>query len=208
MRDAGNDSSPRTAQAVPDEELAKKDRERQKKAEEYARRLSAQPEKERARQNREWDKDRREMAKTVDDIFRVYDVRMDGREAIDGHATIRFSLVPTTRRKASDARGWRHASLHGHGVGERVGLRAGTSQVEAIDTVGIGLGLLARVHKGARIAFERRKVNDEVWLPATASYSFNARVALLKMLRRDATLEFANYRKFTVDTSSSFAAPQ
>jgi hypothetical protein len=80
-------------------------------------------------------------------------------------------------------------------------------KVEAIDTVGIGLGMLARIHKGSRLAFERRKVNSEVWLPALANYSFNARVALVKMLRRDATLEFSNYRKFTVDTSSSFAPP-
>ena len=42
------------------------------------RRLSAQPEKSGRAQNREWDKDRREVAKTVDDIFRVYDVRDGG----------------------------------------------------------------------------------------------------------------------------------
>jgi len=67
--------------------------------------------------------------------------------------------------------------------------------------------VLARLHKGARLTFERRKVNGEVWLPAKANYSFNARVALVKMLRRDATLEFSNYRKFTVDTSSSLVTP-
>jgi len=194
--------------AVPDEELAKKDRERRQKAEEYARRLSVQPEKERARQNREWEKDRREMAKTVDDIFRVYEVRMAGREAIDGHSTIRFSLTPLrdARPQTRDGDVMRH--FMGTAWVSESDYELVRLSVEAIDTVGIGLGLLARVHKGARIAFERRKVNGEVWLPATASYSFNARVALLKMLRRDATLEFANYRKFTVDTSSSFAAPQ
>ena len=194
--------------AVPDDELAKKDRERRQKAEEYAGRLSAQPEKERARQNREWEKDRREMAKTVDDIFRVYDVRMAGREAIDGHSTIRFSLTPQrdARPQTRDGDVMRH--FMGTAWVSESDYELVRLSVEAIDTVGIGLGLLARVHKGARIAFERRKVNGEVWLPATASYSFNARVALLKMLRRDATLEFANYRKFTVDTSSSFAAPQ
>jgi hypothetical protein len=193
--------------AVPEEELAKKERERRQKAEEYARRLSAQPHRERARQEREWDKDRREIAKTVDDIFRVYDVRMEARESIDEHSTIRFSLTPRPDAKPQT----RDGDVMRHFMGtawvsesdyELVRLR-----VEAIDTVGIGLGLLARVHKGARIAFERRKVNSEVWLPASASYSFNARVALVKMLRRAATLEFSNYRKFTVDTSSSFAAP-
>jgi hypothetical protein len=193
--------------AVSDEELARKDRERRQKAEEYARRLSSQPDKERARQDRELDKDRRDMAKTVDDIFRVYDVRMTGREAIDGESAIRFSLTP--RRDAKPQT--RDGDIMRHFMGtvwvsesdyELVRL-----SVAAIDTIGIGLGILARVQKGSRLAFERRKVNGEVWLPATASYSFNARVALVKMLRRDATLEFSNYRKFNVDTSSTFVAP-
>lgn len=193
--------------AVPRDELAKDDRERQRKAEEYARRLTTQPDKERARQNREWDKDRREMARTVDDIFRVYDVRMTAREVLDGHTAVRFSLTPRpdARPQTRDGDVMRHFSgtaWVSESDYELVRLR-----VEAIDTVGIGLGLLARVNKGARIAFERRKVNGEVWLPASASYSFNARIALLKMLRRDATLEFSNYRKFTVDTSSSFGGP-
>jgi hypothetical protein len=192
---------------VPRADIEKKDRERQQKAEEYAKRLTVQPEKERARQTRDYDKARREMAEVVDDIFRVYDIRMLGREGIDGHDTIRFSLTPRPNADArtSDGKMMRHFSVMAWASEtdyELVRLR-----VEAIDTVGIGLGLLARVSKGARIAFERRKVNGEVWLPASASYSFNARVALLKMMRRDATLEFSNYRKFTVDTSATFAPP-
>jgi hypothetical protein len=194
--------------AVPEQELAKKDRERREKAEEYARRLSEQPEKERARQNREWDKERREMEKTVDDIFHVYDVRMVDREAIDGHDTIRFALTPRPGAKPRTRDGDVMRHFTGTAWVSESDYELVRLEVKAIDTVGFGLGLLARVHKGARIAFERRKVNREVWLPATASYSFNARVALLKMLRRDATLEFSNYRKFTVDTSSSFATPQ
>ncbi len=192
---------------VPEEELKKKDRERQRKAEEYARRMSEQPAKERARQEREWDKDRRETAKNVDDVFRVYDVRMTGREAIDGHSTIRFSLTPRPDAKPQTRDGDIMRHFMGTAWVSESDYELVRLTVEAIDTVGIGLGLLARVHKGARIAFERRKVNDEVWLPATASYSFSARVALLKMLRRDATLQFSNYRKFTVETSSSFGVP-
>ena len=194
--------------AVPKEELAKKDRERQQKAEDYARRLSTQPDKERARQDRELDKDRRETAKTVDDAFRVYDVRMTGREIIDGHSAIRFSLTPRPDAKPQTREGGFMRHFTGTAWVSESDYELVRLTVEAIDTVGIGLGLLARVHKGSRVALERRKVNGEVWLPATASYSFNARVALVKMLRRDATLEFSNYRKFDVDTSTSFATPE
>lgn len=194
--------------AVPKDELAKKDRERQQKAEEYARRLSVQPEKERERQDRELDKDRRETAKMVDDAFRVYDVRMTGRETIDGHSAIRFSLSPRPDAKPQTREGGYMRHFTGTAWVSESDYELVRLTVEAVDTVGIGLGLLARVHKGSRLAFERRKVNGEVWLPASASYSFNARVALLKMLRRDATLEFSNYRKFDVDTSSTFATPE
>ena len=55
---------------------------------------------------------------------------------------------------------------------------------EAIDTLSFGLGVLARLHKGARLSFLRRKINGEVWLPAVASYSGSARVSLLFTLRR------------------------
>jgi hypothetical protein len=192
---------------VPAKDLEKQDLERREKAEEYARRLTSQPEKERARQTREWDKARREMADTVDDIFRVYDIRMMGRENIDAHDTIHFTLTPRPNASPQTRDGGIMRHFTGNAWVSESDYELVRLNVEAVDPVGIGLGLLARVGKGARIAFERRKVNGEVWLPAAASYSFNARVALLKMLRRNATLEFSNYRKFAVDTSSTFSRP-
>src|SRR5262245_15459726 len=78
---------------VPPAELARKDRERQAKAEAYARQLSTQPAKTAADQKREWEKNQRDTARVIDDIYRVYDIRMQGRETIDGHDTIKFLLT-------------------------------------------------------------------------------------------------------------------
>jgi hypothetical protein len=140
-------------------------------------------------------------------VFIVYEIRMLGRERIDSHDTIAFALTPrpNAQPRTRDgrmlrrftARAWVSESDY-----ELVRLH-----VEAIDTVSFGLGLLARLHKGARLSFERRKVNNEVWLPAVVSYSGSARVGLVKTLRRRGVSEFSNYRKFAVDTSSTFAAP-
>ena len=47
-------------------------------------------------------------------------------------------------------------------------------EVEAIDTVTSGLGIVARMHKGSKGAFQRRKVNGEEWLPASATYTGSA----------------------------------
>jgi hypothetical protein len=79
---------------------------------------------------------------------------------------------------------------------------------EAIDTVSFGLGLLARLHKGAHLSFLRRNVNGEVWLPAIARYGGSARVALLRTLRRRGTSEYSGYRKFSVDTATTYKTPR
>src|SRR5262245_23107062 len=192
---------------VRPEELAKQDRERQKKAEDYARRFASAPAKTAADTRREWEKDQRETARTVDDIFRVYDIRMLGRETIDGHDTIWFSLTPRANAQPQTREG---------GIMRHFTVRAWISEsdhelarleAEAIDTVPIALGLLARLHKGSRLSFERRKVNGEVWLPARASYMGSARIALVKTIRRGGSSEFSSYKKFTVGTSTTFEGP-
>ena len=78
-------------------------------------------------------------------------------------------------------------------------------QAEAFETVPFALGLLARMHKGSRLAFERRKVNDEVWLPARVTYTGSARIGLIKTIRRGGSSEFSNYKKFTVGTTTTFS---
>lgn len=78
--------------------------------------------------------------------------------------------------------------------------------VEALDDLSIGWGLFARVHKGAHATYERRKINNEVWLPAEVTWTGSARVLLLKHLRERGTSEFFGYRKFSVGTSTTFTA--
>jgi hypothetical protein len=193
---------------VPAEELARSDRERQMKAAAMVKRLAEDPPKERARQQREYQSARRERDEAVNDVYTVFDMRMIGRERIEGHDTIAFSLTPKADAKPRTREGgqmrhfkvqaWISESEH-----ELVKVDA-----EAIDTVSFGLGVLARLHKGARLSFLRRKINGEVWLPAVVSYSGSARVSLLFTLRRAGTSEYSGYRKYSVGTSSTVAAPK
>jgi hypothetical protein len=193
---------------VSPDTLAKQDRERQKKAEEMVQRLAENASKERARQQGDYQKFRRERDEMVSDIFTVFDIKMTDREPIEGHDTIAFSLTPKPGAKPRTREGeqMRHFRVHAwvsEDDHELVKLEA-----EAIDNLSFGLGVLAKLHKGARLSFLRRKVNDEVWLPAVVNYSGRARVGLLFILRRSGTSEFSAYRKYSVDTSSSFNTPK
>ena len=80
-------------------------------------------------------------------------------------------------------------------------------EIEAIDNLSFGLGLLARVHKGTVATYERRKVDDEAWLPKQVTWTASARVLLVRRLRLRGVSEFSNYRKFTVDTSTTYTPP-
>jgi hypothetical protein len=171
-------------------------------------RLAEDGPKERARQERGYQRARRERDEAVNDIYNVFDIKMIGRERIESHDTIAFSLTPRAdaRPRTTEGRQMRHFKVQAwisESDHELVKLEA-----EAIDTLSFGLGVLARLHKGARLSFLRRKINGEVWLPAVASYSGSARVALLFTLRRGGTSEYSGYRKYSVDTSSTLVTPK
>jgi hypothetical protein len=180
---------------------------RQKKAEAMVREATDQPAKQQARQQREYATRRREFDAIVDDLFLVYDIRMERRELLDGHETIVFSLTPRREakprtREGSQMRAFAVRAWISDSDRELVRVDA-----EAIDTLSMGFGLLARLHKGAKLSFLRTKVNDEVWLPSRVTYSGSARVGLVAVLRRSGMSEFSGYRKFSVDTSTTYRPP-
>jgi len=192
---------------VPPEELARQDRERQQKANEMVQRLARNSSKELARQERELQKARRERDEALTDIYNVFEIRMIGRERVEEHDTIEFLLTPRRDAKPKTRAGdqLRHFSVRAwvsENDHELVKLEA-----EAIDDMKSGL-VLAKLHKGARLSFLRRKVNGEVWLPAVVSYHGSVRVGLLFTLRRSGTSEFSGYRKYSVDTFEVFGRPK
>lgn len=187
------------------DELAKQDRGRRKNVESYARNHSTGPQSQKA--ERELEEERRKYAAAVDDIFRVYDIHMVGRESMDGHDTILATLTPKegARPQTDDGKIMRHFKARAW-ISES-DYELARVEIEAIDNLSFGLGLLARVHKGTVAAYERRKVNDEVWLPKKVTWTASARVLLLKRLRLRGVSEFSDYRKFTVDTSTTYTHP-
>ena len=193
---------------VTAEDLAEQDRERTKKAREMAQRMSTEPDKERARQDKDWQKFRHERREAVDDIYIVFDIQMTGRQRIEGHDTIGFLLTPRPESKPKTREGDLMKYFKVHAWISESDYELVRLEAEAIDNVRFGLGWLARLHKGAQLSFLRRKINGEVWLPAIAKYNGSARVGLLWTLRRTGTSEYSGYKKFSVDTSSSFDHPK
>jgi hypothetical protein len=190
-----------------DAELARQDADRRKTAENVARRLSSQSEADQARATQSRDRERREALTRINDIFVVYDIKMVGRESIDGHDTIQLTLDPRPGARPVTREGkWMQAFKCRAWVSES-DYEVVKLNVEALRDLNIGFGMLARMNTGTQMSFLRRMVNGEVWLPARADYTIRARVLMLKRYDQGGTIEFSNYRKFTVDTSTTVAAP-
>jgi hypothetical protein len=180
---------------VPDE-LARQDRDRQEDVQSYVKAQASESQRQKAAREHEKTRHRRDAA--IDDLFRIYDIRMVRREPIDGHVTILATLDPKegVRPQTDDgkimrnfkARAWVSESDY-----ELVRI-----EIEAIRDLSFGMGLLARVHKGTVATFERRKVNNEVWLPAKVTWTASGRVLLVRRLRLRGISQFSDYKKFTV----------
>jgi hypothetical protein len=193
---------------VPQKQLDKQDRERQKKVMEYARKLEREPEKVRAAEQKKRDKEQRDTDRAVDDALVVYDFRMVGREVIAGHDTIALTFTPRRNARPKTREGKVMKHFAGKAWVSESEYELVRLEAEAIETASFGLGLLARVHKGSKAAFERRKVNGEAWLPARAEYTASARVMLLRVMRVGGTSEFSDYRTFSVSTETKVGTPK
>lgn len=191
---------------VAADRLARRDRDRQKQAESYARRMSSAAARE--KDARERAKARQEIEATIDDLLQIYDVRLVDRAALDGHDTIVTTLTPRPKARPRTDGGRFLRNFKARAWISESDFEPVRVEMEAIDDLSVGWSLLARVHKGTVATFQRRKVNNEVWLPEQATWTASARVLLVKRLRLRGVAEYSGYRKFTVDTSTSPAVPR
>jgi hypothetical protein len=190
---------------VPPDRLAGEDRDRQKTAESYVRTVSSASG--RDQETRRRDKDRRELEAAIDDLFRIYDIRLVGREPIDGREAIVATAMPRAGVKPMTDDGKMMQHFRARAWINEADAEIARVEVEALDDLSFGWGLFARVHKGARAMYERRKINEEIWLPARVTWTGSARLFLVKQERVSGVSEFSNYRKFTVGTSTTYGVP-
>jgi hypothetical protein len=183
------------------EELKKEDQKVQKRIEAAERRRNRVTPAERERNRAE--ELRREDA-IVGDAFGVYEVVMAGRENIEGRPAILLTFHPrlSYRPKTFEGKTMQHFS--GKAWFDEEDHQMARVELEAIDTISVGLGVLARLQKGASIVAERRKFNDEIWLPVKSEVTLNARVMMLKGFNIRLVLEYSEHKKYTVDTILKF----
>jgi len=172
--------------------LAGVEREKNESADDKARRLKKEAD------------ERREERETVDDGFAVYDIQLVGQEQMDGCRMVVASLTPRQNVQTRTDLGGYFKKFKGRAWVCEDDYQVARVEMEAIDDITIGWGLVGRVHEGSKFTFLRRKVNNEIWLPAEAKFEASGRTLLFRKFQLFTVTSYSDYKKFNVDTSVTY----
>jgi hypothetical protein len=149
--------------------------------------------------------DRRKENEIVDDAFRLYRFQLTGRETLDGYGVIAVTFTPEPGVIPRTSEGKMLQKFSGRALVAERDHQLMRLEVESTDDVTFGLGILARLHKGSQMAFERRPVND-VWLPSELRYRGDGRVLLVKKMRVEEVRQYSEYRPFNLGTVAALSS--
>ena len=146
-------------------------------------------------------RERQEEQDVIDDVFAVYEIAVLGREMLDGRSTIVTSLTPRPKARTRSDAGKFLKKIRGRAWVNEADRQVVRAELEAIEDITFGFGLLARMHRGSTMVFRRTLVNDEIWLPAEARYKLVGKTLIFRKFALESTTSFSDYRKFNVTTA-------
>ncbi|HEY8551047.1 MAG TPA: hypothetical protein VIL35_13910 [Vicinamibacterales bacterium] len=189
------------------EELARRDAEHRQNMINQAEALKNETPEQREKRLEKEAKERRERDALIEDAFAVFEPTIVGREVVDGYPVVLVTLRPRPYSQPKTREGrWMKKFSGRMWVDDTDGQIVKIDMV-ADDDITVGWGIVGRVHKGSRLVFSRRKVNDEVWLPASSYIDASGRTLLFRRFDVELRTEYRDYKKWSVDTTVSFSVP-
>jgi hypothetical protein len=187
----------RDGQPISEKELAERDKKQEERIARREARRASQTEEQRAA--REAETQRKERA-VIDEVFRMDEFRIAGREMVDGRPTIVIEFEPRPEYKPVTEGGKLIQKFDGKAWIDEADRQLVRLDARLLENVGVGPIKIARLQKGASAYFVRRKINDEIWLPSEARFTGKAKVLLVFGGGLDVTSRYFDYRKFSVGT--------
>jgi hypothetical protein len=195
----------RNGTLLAQEELADQDRKHEAKVEKKERRRAAEDQ---AAHSRRQEERRRKERAVIDELFRMDEIAVAGRESVDGRPTIVVEFAPRPGFRPATQGGKVIQKLAGRAWVDEEDRQLVRLEAKLLDSLGVGPGGVTRLQKGATAFFQRRKVNGEIWLPTEARFTGAAKALLLFGARLDVHSTYGDYKKFTVGTEEEITSPE
>ena len=183
-------------------ELEKEDHHRQKHVlDEIDRRRREDPDARERRLQREA-KEHHQDEETLDDLIRVYQFTLVERQILNGHPAIVVDFVPRPNAAPKTSDGKDMTKVKGRAWISEDDYQMVRVSVEVLKDFSVGW-FIGRLYAGTTASYERRKVNNEIWLPSRLRINASGR-ALIRKFHIDTVTDYSDYRKFSVQTDTEF----
>ncbi len=193
----------RDAKPLSEKEVAAQDRKQEARTEKRERRREEEDVAARQKRLAKEQENRRKEKEVIDELFRMDEIEIAGREVVDGRPAVIVRFAPRPGYRPVTDGGRVIQKLAGRAWIDEEDTQLVRLETRLLDSLGVGPGRVARLQKGATGYFQRRKVNGEIWLPAEARFTGTAKVLLLFGARVDVFSQYSDYRKFSVGTETA-----
>jgi uncharacterized cysteine cluster protein YcgN (CxxCxxCC family) len=167
------------------------DRKEQQKMDQEARKRQQESAADQAALDKQRQKDR-DFLKEIPDAMNF---QLVGEDTVSGKPTWVISAEPKPGYEPKDARARIITRMRAKVWIDKSEYQWAKVDAQAIEKVSFGFKLL-QLEPGSSIHFEQARINNEIWLPASAEIHADARIAYLKHIRNDVDLTFSDYKKF------------
>jgi hypothetical protein len=131
----------------------------------------------------------------VTDTAETLDLVLDHRERLNGRDVIIITFSPKADARPETREGKLAKNFRGRIFVDEADAEVVRVEATAIDDISYGLGVVARVNKGATVTLVRERVDAGTWMPTSIRFSGEGRAMLVRKLRVDHLIEWFNYRR-------------
>jgi hypothetical protein len=139
---------------------------------------------------------------TLDDLRRVYQFTLVERQTLDGIPVIVIDFVPRPNAAPKTSDGKDMTKVKGRAWIAEDDYQIVRVSVEVLRDFSVGW-FIGRLYAGTTASYERRKINNEIWLPSRLRINASGR-AFIRKFHIDTITEYSDYRKFSVQTDTEF----
>jgi hypothetical protein len=174
-------------------ELQERDSEHQRDVENEARRRLSETPAQRARRLERAERDKREKVAILEDALRVFEPTVVARETIDGEPTIVVDMKPRANVRVTTREGNWMKQFQGRAWFVEQDGQFARLEVQSMDDVSVGWGIVGRLHKGSRILVERRPVGQK-WLPWRLTFDAAGKTLMFRSFDLYVVNEYSDYK--------------
>ena len=143
----------------------------------------------------------------VEDTIAVLRFTIDRRERVDGRDMIVVRFEPRPDEEPQTREGEWAKDFAGEIWIDEEAREAARVEATTLDSISLGLGLIARLGEGARVTLERGPVDGGVWMPTSVRFQGEGRAFLfLRRLDVNHVVEWSDYDHLTREEVERAAA--